>query len=130
MRELSRRVPRSRKRYEHKLVREFLSKGCIAVRSPNSGASRYPYLDFFVWCREDRNLYAIELKTTKFKEVDAQYVLKMISESEIEKMKTLADYGAVVCVFVRILRQAKLLKYRVKFTEEGIELVETNEFPC
>lgn len=83
---------------ERDLVHLLWEQGFAALRSPASGASRFPSPDIIAG-RGDRRL-AIECKITKF---ESQY----FDKEELEQLRTFARiFGAEAWVAVRFPRQA------------------------
>ena len=113
---------RWRKRYENEFVKYLWKIGLVPVRAPNSGVSSVPpYLDIFVWCPKTGKLVAVELKTTSRSEADEKYLLSMLTQNEIEKMRMLKDRGVEVKAVLRI-RGGKYIVYDVYFEGDSVLL--------
>ena len=108
---------RWRKQYENEFVRLLWQLGFVAVRTPNSGVSRLPYLDVFAWCPENGRLFAFEVKSTSKEEVDSKYIARLLSSQEIEKMRKLIDKGVDVFVVLR-MKGRRYLLYSVTISDE------------
>ena len=112
---------RWRKQYENEFVRMLWKWGFVAVRAPNSGVSSLPYLDVFAWCPKNGKLFAFEVKSTSKEEVSSEYVRKMLTKKEAEKMQELKRRGVEVFIAVR-LKGKRYVLYEVN--EESIRRVE------
>jgi len=98
-----RRPPRRRTSYENELASLLWKTGYVVCRCPQSGGGkkRYPCLDLLVWDPKTGKAYAIEVKTTNREDVFIEDALKMISETEKEKMEMLRKRGVDIVLAFR-----------------------------